>query len=143
MALVLVSFPREDVAHITLNDPDNLNAMGEDMAAEFLAAGSGLRTNASVRGILLSGAGRGFSAGGNLEMLEKKISLTGEENRTRMLTFYRSFLSMLTLDLPVVALINGPAVGAGLCLAAACDIRIATTGAKLGFTFVKLGLYPG
>ena len=76
-------------------------------------------------------------------MLEKKRLLSGEENRAEMLKFYDSFLSILDLRIPLIAALNGAAVGAGLCLACACDIRIASTDAKLGFTFLKLGLHPG
>ena len=60
-----------------------------------------------------------------------------------MLDFYDSFLGILRLDVPVIAAINGHAVGAGLCVACACDVRIASESAKFGFTFVKLGLHPG
>jgi enoyl-CoA hydratase len=76
-------------------------------------------------------------------MLERKAHLTGEQNRLKMLDFYRSFLCVLDLNVPLVAAINGHAVGAGLCLASACDIRIAADKAKLGFTFTRLGLHPG
>lgn len=76
-------------------------------------------------------------------MLDKKRHLSGEENRLNMLSFYRAFLGIRSLGIPVIAAINGHAIGAGLCLACGCDIRIASNGAKLGFPFVQLGLYPG
>jgi enoyl-CoA hydratase len=76
-------------------------------------------------------------------MLEKKAELAGEENRLIMLNFYRSFLCLRDLGVPLIAAINGHAIGAGLCVACGCDIRIAQTGAKLGLTFTKLGLHPG
>jgi enoyl-CoA hydratase len=60
-----------------------------------------------------------------------------------MLDFYASFLCIRTLGVPVIAAINGHAIGAGLCVACACDIRIAAEGAKLGLTFTRLGLHPG
>ena len=132
------------ISQITLNDPDNLNAMGEEMAREFSSLTSELAAKAeSLRAIIITGAGRAFSAGGNLEMLEAKSKLSEEENRSRMITFYDDFLGILSLNVPLIAAINGHAIGAGLCLASACDIRIASTKAKLGFTFVKLGLHPG
>lgn len=144
MALVIAEQVNPKVLRIVLNDPDNLNAMGEDMAREFAAVTQNIKSSAAgLRAIILTGAGRAFSAGGNLEMLEKKRSQGGEENRLKMLDFYYSFLGMLSLDVPIIAAINGHAIGAGLCVAAACDIRIAAEGAKLGFTFVKLGLHPG
>ncbi len=129
---------------VTLNDPDNLNAMGEEMAADFQELVTRLRATAStLRAVVITGAGRAFSAGGNLDMLEKKRALSGEENRSKMLSFYHSFLDILNLQVPLIAAINGHAVGAGLCLASACDVRVAAIGAKLGFTFVRLGLHPG
>lgn len=144
MPLVIAEQVNPKIVRIVLNDPDNLNAMGEDMAREFAAVVQGIKTKSSgLRAIILTGAGRAFSAGGNLEMLEKKRSLGGEENRLKMLDFYYSFLGMLSLDVPIISAINGHAIGAGLCVGAACDIRIAAEGAKLGFTFVKLGLHPG
>lgn len=134
----------EHIVKITLNDPDNLNAMGEEMAQEFSALVDQLRgKKRELRAIVLTGAGRAFSAGGNLEMLEQKTKLAGEENRLRMLNFYNSFLKITELNIPLIAAINGHAIGAGLCVASACDIRIAAEGAKLGFTFTKLGLHPG
>lgn len=144
MALVTYTKIGEHTGKITLNDPDNLNAMGEAMAGEFSALVEKLRPDAqNIRALLVTGAGRAFSAGGNLEMLEKKQQLAGEENRLLMLKFYHSFLGMLSLNIPLVAAINGHAIGAGLCLAAACDIRIAGEQAKFGVTFTRLGLHPG
>jgi len=132
------------IGKITLDDPDNLNAMGEEMAHDFRALVASLVPEApKLRAIVLTGAGRAFSAGGDLDMLERKSQLSGEQNRLKMLDFYRSFLCVLDLKVPLIAAINGHAVGAGLCLASACDIRIASDKAKLGFTFTRLGLHPG
>ena len=142
MALVKLDFPEPKIAQITLNDPDNLNAMSEGMAKEFRALFPIIEKE-SPRAVILTGSGRAFSAGGDLKMLEAKTTLSAEENRLRMLEFYDSFLGMLKLNIPLIAAINGHAVGAGLCLASACDIRIASEGAKLGVTFTKLGLHPG
>lgn len=143
MALVTVS-EKSKALVITLNDPDSLNAMGEGMAKEFAAAICELSPKAqNFRAVILTGAGRAFSAGGDLDMLFGKTKLSGEENRRRMHNFYNSFLCIRDLGLPIIAAINGHAIGAGLCLACACDIRIASEKAKLGFTFTKLGLHPG
>lgn len=144
MALVQFSELAPHIGQLMLNDPANLNAMGEEMAGEFRQLVSGLKSRTgNLRVIVLTGSGRAFSAGGHLEMLEKKTLLSKDENRKRMLDFYGAFLSVLDLGIPVIAALNGAAVGAGLCLATACDIRIACREAKLGFTFVKLGLHPG
>lgn len=144
MALVEYEISEDQIGKITLNDPSNLNAMGQEMAAEFRALVERLRPDAKhIRALVVTGAGRAFSAGGNLEMLERKKAISGEENRRLMLEFYNSFLSILSLRVPLIAAINGHAIGAGLCVACACDIRIAAEGAKLGVTFTKLGLHPG
>jgi enoyl-CoA hydratase/carnithine racemase len=142
MALVKYDISSSQIATLTLNDPQNLNAMGEEMAHEFAGLTTTLR-NARPRVILITGEGRAFSAGGKLDMLEKKKSIPPEENRKLMLSFYHSFLAVRALNIPLIALINGHAIGAGMCLACACDMRIAALGAKLGFTFSKLGLHPG
>jgi len=132
------------VGLIRLNDPDRLNAMSEDMAGDFSRLIFKLREkHPYLRVLVVTGAGRAFSAGGDLKMLQAKTKLGGEENRTKMLGYYNSFLCVRDLGLPLIAAINGPAIGAGLCLASACDIRIASDKAKLGMTFAKLGLHPG
>jgi enoyl-CoA hydratase/carnithine racemase len=143
VGLVLSSIDDEGIATLTLNDEANLNAMSDEMAAEFAAAVKGLRDNKSVRVVILTGAGKAFSAGGHLAMLESKRAKSAEENRAGMLAFYASFLGIIDLNVPLIAAINGAAVGAGLCVACACDIRVASKEAKLGFTFLKLGLHPG
>lgn len=144
MSRVIFQHTGDGIGQITLNDPDNLNAMGEEMALEFRSVVSQISSQQrGVRVLVLTGAGRAFSAGGNLEMLEAKTRLSAEENRRRMLAFYDSFLGVLKLNIPIIAAINGHAIGAGLCVAAACDVRIAASGTKLGFTFTRLGLHPG
>lgn len=143
MARVTCTINPNGIATITLNDEANLNAMSEEMAKDFSAVVADLKAKKNTRVVILTGAGKAFSAGGHLAMLEAKRALGGEENRAQMLTFYDSFLSILDLHVPLIAALHGAAVGAGLCLACACDIRIATKDAKLGFTFLKLGLHPG
>ena len=144
MSLVEFNAISPEVLQITLNDPDSLNAMGEGMAAEFVAGVRAAKEkHTKLRAVVITGAGRAFSAGGNLEMLEKKSLLAGEENRLRMLDFYHSFLSIQDFGVPCIAALNGHAIGAGLCLASACEVRICSESAKLGFTFAKLGLHPG
>lgn len=132
------------IGTITLSDPSSRNAMTEEMAVEFAQLVSDLSPQTrTLRALILTGAGPAFSSGGNLEMLEQKRRLSGEENRLRMLTFYRSFLGIRTLGVPLIAAINGHAIGAGLCIACACDMRIASHEATLGVPFARLGLYPG
>lgn len=142
MALVEYTKSSEHVGVITLNDPDKLNAMSEDMAVEFKKLISEIDTK-GLRALILTGAGRAFSAGGDLKMLQKKPEIEQEENKRIMLEYYNSFLCIRDLGVPLIAAINGHAIGAGLCLASGCDIRVCSQDAKLGVTFVKLGLHPG
>lgn len=142
MSLVLLE-TKEKTAILTLNAPESLNAMSEEMANEFSSAIDKVKENKSLRALILTGAGRAFSAGGDLEMLLNKTKLSKEENKKRMLSFYNSFLKLRSLQIPTIAAINGHAIGAGLCVACGCDIRVASKGAKFGFTFTKLGLHPG
>jgi len=144
MSLVNFDSPKKAVGVITLNDPESLNAMSLKMATEFKSLVETLKAeNKSFRALIITGAGRAFSAGGDLEMLLAKTKLSGEENRLRMLEFYQSFLCIRDLGIPLIAALNGHAIGAGLCLASGCDIRVASNKAKLGFTFSRLGLHPG
>ena len=144
MTLVQYSTPESGIGLITLNDPERLNAMSEEMADEFVALTKTLKkAKLKPRVLILTGTGKAFSAGGRLEMLDKKRSISYAQNKKLMKKFYSSFLGVRDLGIPLIAMINGAAVGAGLCVASACDIRIAAHGVKLGFTFSKLGLFPG
>jgi enoyl-CoA hydratase len=144
--MALVTFTQEDngIGLITLNNPDSLNAMDEAMAEEFKALIDSIDVETSgLKVLILTGAGRAFSAGGNLQMLKDKSKLSKEENKARMLKFYDAFLCIRSLGVPLIAAVNGHAIGAGLCVACACDLRVAADGAKLGLTFTRLGLHPG
>lgn len=142
MKTLSLDWMEPQVAWIRLNDPARLNAMSAEMAGEFHALVGTLRAE-SLRAVVLSGQGRSFSAGGDLEMLEQKRTRDWETNRWDMLGFYRSFLDLLQLEVPLVAAVHGWAVGAGCCLAAACDLRLADPGARFRVPFLQMGLFPG
>jgi enoyl-CoA hydratase len=120
------------------------------MGEAFSAAVAELAGDASLRAVLLTGAGRAFSAGGDLTMIEARAA-AGAANGPRgraairegMRSFYKLFLAVRELPCPVIAAVNGAAIGAGLCVALACDVRIASSEAKLGLNFTQLGLHPG
>jgi enoyl-CoA hydratase len=130
------------IATLTLNEPDKRNAMSERMTDEFPAAVRRIRGLDDVRAVIVTGSGSAFCAGGDLDFLH-----TGERDlpflRDKMTSFYPNFLSLLDLDIPTIAAINGPAIGAGLCLALMCDMRVAANDAPMGMTFARIGLHPG
>lgn len=142
MPEVIFQEVKPGIGVITLSEPTALNAMDEAMAEVFREKIKTVRAM-PLRVLIMTGAGRAFSAGGNLDMLEAKAKLSREENTSRMLNFYESFLCIRELGIPLIAAVNGHAIGAGLCLALACDIRVVAEDAKLGMTFTRLGLHPG
>lgn len=132
------------VALVTFNVPAKRNAMTSSLAEAFGRIVTHLHDNASSYGcVVITGAGRAFSAGGDLDWLRVRTQDTPSRNSRIMYQFYNQFLQVRELPLPVIAAVQGHAIGAGLCFAMACDIRIVARSAKLGFTFVKLGLHPG
>jgi len=135
---------RDDgVAVVKMNRPSSLNAMTVLMGEQFKAAVAELARDTSVRAVVLTGEGKAFSAGGDLEFLLARANSAPEVNSVEMRAFYARFLCLLSLPQPIIAAVNGPAIGAGACVAAACDLRVAARDTDIGFTFVKLGLHPG
>ena len=143
MTLVQLQQQANGTRTLVLNDPDRRNAMSLEMADQFRAVIDRLREDPDKRLLVLTGAGRAFSAGGDLVMLREKAKRSESRNRADMLAFYDAFLCMLSLPIPIIAAVNGHAIGAGACLAMACDYRVVVTPAKIGFTFTRLGLHPG
>lgn len=134
------------VVTLVLNRPGALNAMTPAMGAEIVGAVDELRADDSVRVLVVTGAGKAFCAGGDLSMLARDAGVGGAQGPTMGASpreFYDRFLSLRKLPFPTIAAINGPAIGAGLCLALACDLRVAATRATMGMTFVKIGIHPG
>ncbi|WP_033424831.1 enoyl-CoA hydratase/isomerase family protein [Actinomadura flavalba] len=128
---------------LTLNDPDRRNPMTDAMTAAWTAALAGLRAEPGLRCVVLTGAGKAFTSGGDLGWLAETGEGTVPATRDRMLAFYRAWLAIRDLEVPTIAAVNGAAVGAGLCLALACDLRYAADDAKLLVPFTSLGLHPG
>lgn len=135
--------PSDGVAVLTLDNPDQRNAMSDEMTSSWVAAIDELAADRSVRVVVVTGEGSAFCSGGNTSWIASEPDATVDELRERMLPFYRAWLSIRRLEVPTIAAVNGPAIGAGLCLALACDIRYAAAGAKLGVPFVKLGMHAG
>lgn len=142
MSLVLLD-SHDDVCQITLNAPERLNALNLDLLAELKEVIAKIDADESARAVIVTGAGRGFSAGADLESMFGEIDRPTDEMRDHLLGVYASFLGLRTLSIPTIAAVNGPAVGAGLNIALACDVIIAGPKAKFGPTFAEIGLHPG
>lgn len=131
------------VARLTLNRAAHANAMDWEMGVQFEQALARIRASTEVRVVLVAGAGKHFCAGGDFAFIEENTRLPREQVETRMSSFYRMFLGVLELPVPTCAVVKGSAIGAGLCLALACDLRLAAATARLGTNFVHIGLHPG
>lgn len=131
------------VTTLVFNDTARKNAMTPELGDAVRAAVSELRADANVRAVVITGAGGAFSAGGDLRMLERLRAASRDESRTFMREFYARYLSILDLEVPTIAAVEGPAIGAGLCVALACDLCIVDEDSKLALNFAALGLHPG
>jgi enoyl-CoA hydratase len=131
------------VVTLTLNRPEVRNAMTVELTDAFVAAVEKLRDDAGVRALVVTGAGNAFCAGGDLSWIRPGPDASVMSMRQKMRAFYPKFLVVRALDVPTIAAVNGPAIGAGLCLAMACDIRIAAENARLATAFTRLGMHPG
>jgi enoyl-CoA hydratase/carnithine racemase len=145
MAEPPLSVERRDdgVVVLTLNLPDRRNAMTGELTTAWGSAIASLRGDRSVRCVVVTGAGSAFCAGGDLSWIAESPDLSVDSIRDRMLPFYRTWLSIRELEAPSIAAINGPAIGAGLCLALACDLRYAAGSARLSAPFTQLGMHAG
>ncbi|WP_170970344.1 enoyl-CoA hydratase/isomerase family protein [Nocardioides jishulii] len=135
--------PSEGVALLTLDNPEQRNAMSDEMTDSWVRAVDHLAADRSLRVVVVTGEGSAFTSGGQLDWLASEPDASVDALRERMLPFYRAWLSIRRLEVPTIAAVNGPAIGAGLCMALACDLRFAAQGAKMGVPFTRLGLHPG
>ena len=149
--LVLVDRPRPQVALVTLNRPERMNSMAFDVMVPLKAALDELTTDNEVRAVVLTGAGRGFSSGADHKSAGSVPHVDGLTRPTFALRSMEVLddviLAIRKLHQPVIAAVNGAAIGGGLCLALACDIRVAGHGAYFraaginnGLTASELGL---
>ena len=134
---------RNRICVLTLNRPEKRNAMDEDVTAGFREAIQKLREEPQARVLIITGAGEAFSAGGNLQRMLERADMNFADNRKTILAFYETYLTVMDLEIPTIAAINGPAIGAGACLCMACDMRYAAGNSRIGFTFARIGLHPG
>ena len=132
------------VTRITLNRPDKLNALTQVMSDELVDAFTRLRDDPEVRAVILTGAGRGFCAGQDLTEFEAAYRAGERPDIEAHLkrSFHRLIPLIVTTPKPVIAAVGGVAAGAGVSLAVACDVRIASDEARFIQAFVKIGLVP-
>jgi len=132
----------------TLDEPGSRNAIsGEAMISGLVGAADRVDRDASVRAVILTGAGSVFSSGGNVRDMAEGRGMFGSAAHT-LRTAYRDGIQRIpraleALEVPLIAAVNGPAIGAGCDLALMCDLRIASTQAWFAESFVKVGLVPG
>jgi enoyl-CoA hydratase/carnithine racemase len=140
---------RGKVAVITMDRPEKLNAIGSSQDCfDLIDALSQLASNRNISVAVLTGSGRAFSAGGNLQAMKDRNGIGPLEHPASTRTNYRSAIQKIPrafrdLEVPIIAAINGHAIGVGNDLACMCDIRIASSKARFAASFIKMGLVPG
>jgi enoyl-CoA hydratase len=131
------------VVTLRLDNPARRNALDEAMAAELRAAVASVQADASVRCVVITGTDGAFCSGADLGGLIASGGSDVLRRREMLAGYYRTFLDVRALDVPTVAAVNGPAIGAGLNLALCCDLRVCGESARFGATFVRIGIHPG
>ncbi len=131
------------VATIRLNRPDKLNALNVELGRALVHALLRASQDSAVRAVVLTGAGRAFCAGGDIELLlDLRKRNASDELEALLVAGKEICLSISTMTKPVIAAVNGPAAGGGMNLALAADMRIASDQARFAESFAKIGLYP-
>lgn len=132
-----------EVGVVRLNRPEKLNAFAGDMRDRIGDAIEELGEDPAIRAIVVTGEGRGFCAGADIDYLNELVAEGNERDFRKLLEAgERVVRAIRFLDVPVIAAINGPAAGGGANLALACDLRIMADTASIGQTFVRIGLHP-
>ena len=138
----------DHVTTLTLNRPDSMNPLGAAGDGDaFAGACEAINADMDVRCVILTGAGRAFSAGGDIKAMKEKTGNFGG-TAPEIADGYRNNIhkilrALYSLRVPLIAAVNGPAIGLGCDLACLADMRIASEKAKFGVTFLKLGIIPG
>jgi enoyl-CoA hydratase len=134
---------RDGVVVLTLDLPDRRNMMSEAMTASWRRVIAAVAADDAVRAVVVTGAGSAFCSGGDLSWIEGDGPTSVAALRARMAAFYRTWLAISALEVPTIAAVNGAAVGAGMALALACDLRFVAVEARMAVPFTRLGLHPG
>jgi len=134
---------RGPIGILTFNRPDRLNAFNTQMMRDMIAAFDLTDADDAVRCVIVTGAGRGFCAGGDLELIRDLRKRNASDELKVLLEAGKEMcLAIATMTKPVIAAVNGPAAGGGMNLALAADMRIASDQASFAESFAKVGLYP-
>ncbi len=139
---VIFDATQAGVAFIRLNRPEVHNALNADLLARMNDILDELRGADGVRVVFIEGVGKSFSAGADLATMRKAADMTHADNLMDAERFAECFHRIATLPMPTVALVNGPAMGGGVGLVAACDIAVASKAAFFSLSEVRLGLIP-
>jgi enoyl-CoA hydratase len=131
---------RQSVGYVTLNRPTALNALNSTLRRDLQHCFTDLQADPEVRVVVISGAGRAFCAGADIKEWREPTSVVEDREERQRLNFWQA---MSRCEVPIIAAINGYALGGGCELAMCCDIRIASDQAQLGLTEVTLGIIPG
>lgn len=128
---------------IRINRPERLNAFSGTMRNDIYDGLGRLEDDPAVRCVIITGVGRAFATGGDISVMAE-LAEAGDEARFEEIVRAGAHVvsRIATMRTPVIAAVNGPAAGAGACLALACDMRVASETASLGFTFLRVGLHP-
>ncbi|WP_425090631.1 crotonase/enoyl-CoA hydratase family protein [Tropicimonas sp. S265A] len=137
-----LSIDARGVATLTLQRPDKHNAMSAEMIAELTQAAHDLGMDPAVRVVVLTGAGRSFCAGGDLDWMRAQISADGPTRAREARRLAEMLGALDAMPKPLIGRVQGQAFGGGIGLMSVCDVAIGVTGAKLGLTEVRLGLIP-
>jgi methylglutaconyl-CoA hydratase len=130
------------VERLTLNRPAVRNAFNDEMIAELTAWAQAVRSDSAVRVVVISGAGKSFSAGADVNWMSRMAGYTDEENLRDAQAAAAMFSAINRLPVPVVGRIHGAALGGGAGLIAVCDVAVSAIDTVFGFSEVKLGIVP-
>ena len=134
---------RDAVAVVTLVDVERRNAMTATMVREIVETFDALEANGTTAAVVVTGEPPAFCSGADVSSLGALAQAANDDERRAVTSIYEGFLRVLRSPLPTIAAVNGAAVGAGVNLALACDVRMTGASARIDTRFVKIGLHPG